>query len=422
MFKIVENTLSAAKVASSTLAVGYPTGYSKGKFNYGSAHKIRAGNTALVAPADFTISFGTADFTITFGTAISTIPASTLLRIELDLGSDSDTLRPETLRSKLKPENVAALGELVYVDLGSPATADANGYVETQDLTALDVFSSSVTAGAAMLAAALDGVPDVPRNVVAAWTSTAILTVTGLDVYGDVIVEKSASSTSFTGKRAFAEVTNIEVSANVTSLTVGTGDVLGLPFLLKNGNQVVKELENGYQVNAPGRVFLPFEIEQTELLAATSEELVCPVAGFISRLRGIVQGAVTTGGDVTVEVNTTAVDGLTITIANADAKGTRYSDAPTLRHATAAVAVGDRIEIQPASAIDTAGQLNGVLEIETAGLTGTLVVADENAPTATTGDVRGTYDPLTACDGATSFGLWMLSIDPTRLGADNYDG
>lgn len=71
---------------------------------------------------------------------------------------------------------------------------------------------------------------DVPRNAVAAWTGTAILTVTGTDYYGQVQTEASASGTTFTGKKAFATITGIAVSANVTGFTAGSGAKLGLPF------------------------------------------------------------------------------------------------------------------------------------------------------------------------------------------------
>ena len=115
---------------------------------------------------------------------------------------------------------------------------------------------------------------------------------------------------------------------------------------------------------SPNKVVLPFVIPQTELLAGTSIWLVSPVAGRISALRTVVQTAVTTGGAITVEVETTAVDGLSITIGDAAAAGTVQSDTPTAAHASAVVAVGDGIEIVPAAAFATAGAINGVLEIE----------------------------------------------------------
>jgi hypothetical protein len=88
------------------------------------------------------------------------------------------------------------------------------------------VNGTLATAGVATL--------DVPRNVIAAWTGTAILTVTGTDYYGLPQTESSASGVSFTGKKAFSTITAIAVSANVTAATVGTGNALGLPFLVAN--------------------------------------------------------------------------------------------------------------------------------------------------------------------------------------------
>lgn len=73
-----------------------------------------------------------------------------------------------------------------------------------------------------------------PRNVVAAWTTTAVCTVTGRDEYGHLMVESSASGTSMTGKKAFARVESVTFSVAVTAATVGTADVLGLPHYLKD--------------------------------------------------------------------------------------------------------------------------------------------------------------------------------------------
>lgn len=47
---------------------------------------------------------------------------------------------------------------------------------------------------------------------------------------------------------------------------------------------------------------------------------------------------------------------------------------------------------------------------------GTLVAAVRSAATTTTGDVRGTYDPNSACNGSKSFELLILVDDPTDLG------
>lgn len=111
----------------------------------------------------------------------------------------------------------------VQVDLGAPVAGAANSICASQ----------SVTGGvAALLNGSTAGTLDVPRNVVAAWTNTAVCTVRGTDKYGRALTESSASGTSMTGKKAFKTITSVRFSASVTAATVGTGNVLGLPYRL----------------------------------------------------------------------------------------------------------------------------------------------------------------------------------------------
>lgn len=117
------------------------------------------------------------------------------------------------------------LTPIVQVDLGTPAAAAANAIS----------LSQGVSAGVAALLNGATGVGgvavlDVPRNVVAAWTNTAILTIVGLDRYGRRVVETSASGTTFTGRKAFARILSATFNAAVTGATIGTGAVLGLPY------------------------------------------------------------------------------------------------------------------------------------------------------------------------------------------------
>lgn len=53
---------------------------------------------------------------------------------------------------------------------------------------------------------------------------------------------------------------------------------------------------------------------------------------------------------------------------------------------------------------------------------GTLVAGDTTTPTATTGDVRGTYDPNTAADGSTEFKIAVAVRSTAYAGADQYAG
>ena len=112
-----------------------------------------------------------------------------------------------------------------------PAAAAATGVCLSQAIntgTPATLNGTLVASGVATF--------DVPRNVVAAWTGTAILTVTGTDMYGHAQTESSASGTTFTGKKAFATITAVNVSANVTAATVGTGNAFGLPFAAQSGD------------------------------------------------------------------------------------------------------------------------------------------------------------------------------------------
>jgi hypothetical protein len=186
------------------------------------------------------------------------------------------------------------------------------------------------------------------------------------------------------------------------------------------------EYEDGVRLGRePDKVYVPFQIDQTDLLAATPISLRCPVAGVIKRVSTIAWKAVTTGGAVTMKVNNTAVDGLSVTVADGGGAGDQDSDTPTAGHASTIVAVDDDLEILPAAAFDTAGALTGDIEIETTSvglLDGTLVVGDKNKGTATTGDVRGTYASTTDPDGSTAYALLVSLPDPGNDGVPQYAG
>jgi hypothetical protein len=423
-FKKSETTVGSAVATSGTITLSYPTGTSAGTFA-AHGHKLWVDKfqRLLTSPSDFTVTFGASDITVTYLGA-TTIPAGARVNAQLNIeGSDTGELPTDLDESQVKR---TILNSLTEVNIGSPAAADANGYVESQDLTSAGVFSVSGTAAAAIAAAALAGSADVPRNVVASWTGTAVLTVTGEDEYGNVMVESSGSGTSLTGKKAFAKVTNISSSADITSLTVGTGNVLGLPFFVSNAGEVIAEFEDGsLLIRNNGKVYLTGTMLEAAVDAGTGKNIVSPVAGNISKLTTISAGTITTGGAITVEVNTTAVDGLSVTVADSSSEGDVDSDTPTAGHATTAVAVGDRIEIIPASAFNASADLYFVLEIDLDGgeqLNGTLVAGVSAAATATTGDVRGTYTPTTTPDGSTSFDLLVASADPKYLGVSQYAG
>lgn len=420
MHKTANVTLAAAVASGGTFTLSYPDGTSANDFAGYGHYMFSRGLQARFSQDAGTMSVAfTTTITVTY-TGSTSIPAGSVVAVELNMAGADDA-----------PADIVAGKRIVYdpllrMDLGTPDAADPNGIVESQDLTALGVYSVLAFNG-------VYGDPygneyavlDVPRALVASWTTAALLTVTGEDEYGDVIVETSAAgATTLVGKKAFKKITDISTSVDITSLTVGTSDILGLPVYVEKVDQIIAELQDGVQLAkfGNGKILIPFDFNETDLLAPTAQNLVAPCAGYITGIQAIVQGAVTTGGDITVEANTVAVVGLSVTIDDGAAAGVVYTDS-VLKIATGLVAAGDDLTVTPAAAIDTAGAVKGHLIFEPiAGVNGTFVAGDQTAPTAVTGDVRGTYDPAEACDASLGFQLIAVAPDPAYRGVDNYDG
>ncbi|TWA89579.1 hypothetical protein [Bradyrhizobium stylosanthis] len=244
-FKTASVVLAAAVATSGTITVSYPAGTNKGTYTGAYKHKAFAEGLQanLSAPTDFTVSFGASNITVTYlGT--TSIPANSKIMFQFDvIGKDRPytySSDPVNNQSKLAP-NTQRMSGLMYIreiNLGSPIAGAANNICTSQAITAASPTGGTLNGTTA-------GVADVPRNVVAAWTNSAVITVRGTDEYGNAMTESSASGTSFTGKKAFATVTSVKVSADVTGATVGFGNVLGLPIALPEANLIVKELQDG---------------------------------------------------------------------------------------------------------------------------------------------------------------------------------
>jgi len=288
---VVSSTLGSALADNGTTTFTLPSGYDESMIAKGGHKLVVRNGGSFDNDAEFAVAVAGATVTLTNRTE-ATIPSGSELFLELKLKGNAPV--------DPRPDFSGKVGnaQMVMVNLGAPATADADGICASQ----------SGTAATAMLingALAAGGVAtfDVPRNVVGAWTGTAILTVVGTDEYGNVVSESSGSGTSMTGKKAFKTITSVTPSANITSATVGSGDVLGLPFFLPAGGYVLKEFEDGATASA-----------------------------------------------------------------------------------------------------------------------GTLVAGVQTEPTATTGDVRGTYDPASACNDDKNFSLLIAVEGDLHLGADQFAG
>jgi hypothetical protein len=228
---------------------------------------------------------------------------------------------------------VLALGALrpARAGQGGNDTAKANDAATYQ---AVGVFVESVTGGAGDGDVRVDVEAGVFNFVNSAGVDAIALADVGKPCF--VVDDQTVARTSAGGTRPIAGVIE-DVDADGVWVSIGDGE-----------RRVVR---------------LPFAISEADTLAGTSAELISPVAGRISRLSVIVQKTVTTGGDVTALVGTTAVDGLACAIADGALKGAVVTDTPTAGHASTVVAAGDRIQVAPAAAFATAGAVSGFVEI-----------------------------------------------------------
>lgn len=129
-----------------------------------------------------------------------------------------------------------------------PAALAANNIATSQ--TAAGAGNLTLTAGAGVTSVArADGYSvlqvDTPRNVrvTSGGNDTGLtFTVTGWDLYGQPMSEAitGASGAAAAGKKAFSQVYTVAASgATASNVTVGTGDVLGLPARLYDINHVI---------------------------------------------------------------------------------------------------------------------------------------------------------------------------------------
>lgn len=244
-FKIVKTSAGSAVATNGTVTFPYPANTNAGSFAaFGHKMFVDKFQRLLVSPTDITVAFGASLITVTYKGA-TTIPAGAMLDAQFNqLGQESTAGDPLEVVPAL--EGVTPFLP-VAITLGAPIVGDADGISVSQSVVFATTPLATITG-----ALASGGVAtfDVPRNVVGAWTGTAVLTVTGTSVYGNTIVESSASGTSFAGKKAFKTITKVSFSADVTGATVGTGNVLGLPIFLPGAAYILKEIQDGAAATA----------------------------------------------------------------------------------------------------------------------------------------------------------------------------
>jgi len=422
--------LGSAVAANGTFTVSYPSkdapesGVTDSGDFYGAVwHTLVMNGAKLIYPTDFDISFGTSSITVTNKTSASW-PANSRWFLNLDeqgksvYSSDRDNKGTRMARM--------SRADTVLVNLGAPDTASSNGVCLSQSVSA----STDATLNGALVSGGV-ATFDVPRNIVAAWTTSATLTFTGTDEYGRTVVESSAAGTSHTGKKAFKTVTRVFSDTAITSLTVGTGTKIGLPFFLQSQNQVVAEIINGAVVGDKATVRLTGQINATDLAAGTAQYFPAPCAGRLVRLSTAVQVALSTGtadlGQVYLTVNGSIVTGsssasyTTATGGNGSVGDISSALVPS-DSALAVVAEGDAIGVVPSATWASAGALNWIVEVAPTGSgiyhSGTFVTGNlaAGAQTATTNDIRGTYTPPVTPDGTYNIQLLVALGDVGNRG------
>ena len=438
-FKTVTGTLASAVAADGTYTLSYPaaiapeTGTTNaGDFYNALRHRLVMNQAKLVYPDDFSLTFGTSTITVTNKTG-ATWAADSVWTIQLDQpGKKLYAPKADGEGTAIAIAN-SARSDVILVSLGAPDILDADGILASQSLN-----SNSTTASFnGALSSGGKAVLDVARNVVAAWTTTAVLTITGKDVYGNTIVESSASGTTHTGTKAFKEVTAVSTTVNITSLTVGTGDVLGLPVYLPSRAHVLQEIIDGTLAGDSRMIQLPYQINTTDLQAGTVQQLISPVAGRVVANRTVVQASLanelaTSVGVLHITVNGSYVtasttSSYTTAVGGNGSVGDTASVTVPASSSAAAVAVGDVIGVVPSAAWLSSGALNGVVTVAPTGVgiynSGTFVagITTAGGSTATTGDVRGTYTPPVAMDGSIVVQL-LLTLPDAGRGLDQFTG
>lgn len=301
-------TLASAVADAGTFTVSYPTvsdgGLSRtadaGDFYLAMGHKFVLGqNNAAAFPNKFDLTFGTSSITVTNKSG-ATWASGTAWTLQLErqgkkVYTDLGTGVPGLTMTRM------ARADSFLINLGAPDTASTT------------YFAAATLFGAAGSYTLLQTTLDVPRNITLTVATTdqsaRTFTITGKDEYGNTVVETLAgpNNNTVSGKKAFKTLTSVAVNGAIATngVSVGFGDVLGLPVFLPSVANILKEIQDG--------------------------------------------------------------------------------------------------------AVATAGTT--VAGIRTAG-----------GSTATTGDVRGTYDPNAACDGSKVFQLLVALPDPGYKGIDQYAG
>lgn len=243
--------------------------------------------------------------------------------------------------------------------------------------------------------------------------NAAAYDLVGRDYLGQPMKERfthaSGSTAIVYGSKAFYWLDRVDVvtpSSNAVTMDLGWGYRLGLPY---KGLSLAWIKQNGVVIPVrPPILTLRATLAAADAAAGRSHFLYSPIPGYIQTLRGISNGGGSTNDPtVTVELSTTAVTGLSVTIDTSNATGNTVTDTPTTPgyNANNRVRAGDRIELVSAAAASA-----GSVTIEVDIVNHQLVLPDVTDPaTVSTGDPRGTFEATEAFDGSKEFEIGLIA-------------
>lgn len=418
--RAVSKVIISGDVADgAAFTVGYPEGYNAGDFSNARGHYLSLNGDKLQEPEDITLVFGANSVTVTQNTGDVLKEG---LEGFFEFAIRGDRVSERGIAGERQHKIVRANKLIpVIVDFGSPKALDADGL---WDGVAAGAAASAGDRSTMKAATANNGKLDVPRTLTLVGSAGAdhAVTLNGFDEYGQAISETLTANgtTPVNGLKAFSEVTDYAIAAGGAAgdtLDIGWRDVFGLPFRVE-AKDIVAELLAGEYYGVPKEdVYVPFDIPATQYAGGVSMFIKSPVKGDIVGLHTTISVATTGVGTLTVELEGTAVTGLSTVIA-AEAVGNNDSDVIARGVATAAVDILADIEIV-GDATPSAGAVVGQVQIHpNSTVVGTFVtgLAQGTKSTATTADTRGTYAPDTAADGVISFALHILSPQVRDLG------
>lgn len=313
-------------------------------------------------------------------------------------------------------------GRTTRVNLGAPATLDADGILN-------DASNGTAAAGVTYtaFATAYDAVNGLSGKygrcvtAVASTTATNTITVAGYDYLGQPMKETItlASTATVSGSKAFKFVTGVTINTGTgtTTIDVGWGNRLGLPF---KANDVLMSYEDNVAKSF-----------------GTSPHSIVTVAG-------VEAGAGTTAATLTVPFDGWYL-GSTYDVTTAQA-----SSAATVDFIYDGTGVAANDFVVPAAAVGLGGgELKAVgdwlavvggrtitLTSDGGGDTGVITVhahfsraklgaafqapVDTDPQTATTRDPRGLFIPATACDGAIVYEVDLVPDYDFTYGVRHY--